>query len=281
MMRLQTLENIPYEKLLEVFNLSFSDYIVPLCLTQEQLEDKIKTDSIKLEFSVGAFEDNQLIAFILHGYDMIDNLKIVYNAGTGVIPAKRGNRLTKKLYEYVFPILQENDIDKVLLEVITINEPAIKTYTNIGFKTTRELNCFKGSIDIPNTNNDFQIREMREYDWQKLYSFWDLKPSWQNNSTAVERLQQSNISIGIYENEKLLGYTIFNPKLKRLHQLSVDKNYRKRGIGRRLLKHISTNYGKDISITNIDNSSKETLKFLTGVGMNIYIKQHEMELTLK
>jgi GNAT superfamily N-acetyltransferase len=69
--------------------------------------------------------------------------------------------------------------------------------------------------------------------------------------------------------------------LKRLHQLSVDKNYRKRGIGRRLLKHISTNYGKDISITNIDNSSKETLKFLTGVGMNIYIKQHEMELTLK
>jgi GNAT superfamily N-acetyltransferase len=143
------------------------------------------------------------------------------------------------------------------------------------------LNCFKGSIDIPNTNNDFQIREMREYDWQKLYSFWDFKPSWQNNSTAVERLQQSNISIGIYENEKLLGYTIFNPKLKRLHQLSVDKNYRKRGIGRRLLKHISTNYGKDISITNIDNSSKETLKFLTGVGMNIYIKQHEMELTLK
>ena len=105
MMRLQILENIPYEKLLEVFNLSFSDYIVPLCLTQEQLEDKIKTDSIKLEFSVGAFEDNQLIAFILHGYDMIDNLKIVYNAGTGVIPAKRGNRLTKKLYEYV---LQRN-----------------------------------------------------------------------------------------------------------------------------------------------------------------------------
>jgi len=126
MIILKTLEKITTEKLLEVFNLSFSDCVVPFCLTKEQLEDKIKSDSIKLEFSVGAFEDDQLIAFILHGYDTIDNLKIVYNAGTGVIPAKRGNKLTAKLYDYILPFLHENDIDKLLLEVISTNEPAIK-----------------------------------------------------------------------------------------------------------------------------------------------------------
>jgi ribosomal protein S18 acetylase RimI-like enzyme len=280
-MRLQTLENTPIEKLLEVFNLSFSDYLVPFRLTREQLEDKIKSDSIQLEFSVGAFEDDQLIAFILHGYDSIDNLKLVYNGGTGVIPTKRGNQLTRKLYEYALPILHENDIDKVLLEVITINEPAIKTYKNTGFKTTRELNCFKGSINITHAINDFQIRELKEYDWQKLRSFWDFQPSWQNNSTAVEKLQSSNVSIGIYDHEKLLGYAIYNPKLKRLHQLAVDKNYRRRGLGQELLKHISTHYGNDISIINVDSTSKETFQFLTGIGLNIYIKQYEMELTLK
>jgi len=278
---LKTLENIPTEKLLEVFNLSFSDYVVPFCLTKEQLEDKIKSDSIKLEFSVGAFEDNQLIAFILHGYDTIDNLKIVYNAGTGVIPAKRGNKLTAKLYEYILPILHENDVDKLLLEVITINEPAIKTYKNIGFKIIRELNCYKGSLNITNTNNDFEIRELKAYDWQKLQSFWDLKPSWQNSITAVEQLKKSNISIGIYDEEKLLGYTIFNPKIKRIHQLSVDKNYRRKGVGRQLLAHIATNYGKDISAINIDNTSEETLKFFNAIGLDIYIQQYEMELPLK
>lgn len=281
MITLQTLENLPIEKLLEVFNLSFSDYLVPLRLTQEQLEDKIKNDSIKLEFSVGAFEDNQLVAFIVHGYDVIDNLKIVYNAGTGVIPTKRGNKLTRELYDYAFPILHEHGIDKVLLEVITTNEPAIRIYKNTGFKITRELDCFKGSINIANANNEFQIREMGKYDWQKLRSFWDFQPSWQNNNTAVEKLQQSNISIGIYDGETLLGYTIFNPKIKRLHQLSVDKNYRKRGIGQQLLNHISTHFGSEISITNIDSTSKETLQFLSGVGLNVYVKQYEMELILK
>jgi ribosomal protein S18 acetylase RimI-like enzyme len=280
-MRIQTLKNIAVEKIVDVFNLSFSDYLVSLRLTQEQLEDKIKSDSIRLEFSVGAFENNELVAFILHGYDIIDNHKIVYNAGTGVIPNKRGNKLTQRLYEYALPILHENEIDKIVLEVITINEPAIKTYKNIGFKITRELECFKGSINITSTNSDFQIRAMEQYDWQTLRSFWDFQPSWQNNSTAVENLKQSNLSIGIYDNEKLLGYIIFNPRLKRLHQLAVDKNYRKRGIGRQLLKHISAHYGSEFSIINIDSSSKETLQFLTGIGMNMYVKQYEMELTLK
>lgn len=278
---LKTLENIETEKLLEVFNLSFSDYLVPFCLTEEQLVDKIESDSIKLEFSVGAFEDGQLIAFVLHGYDTVDNLKIVYNAGTGVVPAKRGNKLTAKLYEYILPILHQNDIDKLLLEVITTNEPAIKTYKNIGFRIIRELNCYKGSLNIANGATDFELRELEAYDWQKLHSFWDLEPSWQNSITAVEKLKNRNISIGIYDEEKLIGYTIFNPKIKRIHQLAVDKNCRGKGVGRQLLAHIATHYGKDVSAINSDNTSQETLKFFKATGMDIYIKQYEMELHLK
>lgn len=281
MTTLQTLEHISTEKLLEVFNFSFSDYILPFQLTKEQLEDKIQSDSIELRFSVGAFENNQLIAFILHGYDVIDNLKIVYNAGTGVIPTKRGNKLTAKLYEFALPILRENNINKVLLEVITTNETAIKTYKNSGFKVIRELSCFKGSLILNNASNAFEICELKEYDWQKLSSFWDLKPSWQNSITAVEKLQKSNISIGVYEGEKLIGYTIYNPKTKRILQLSVDKNYRKMGIGQQLLEYISTHFGKEISVTNIDNTSKTTSKFMTDIGMELFINQYEMELILE
>lgn len=122
---------------------------------------------------------------------------------------------------------------------------------------------------------------MNAYDWQKLQSFWDLKPSWQNSIIAVEKLKNTNISIGIYDGEKLLGYTIFNPKIKRIHQLAVDKNYRRKGVGRQLLAHIATNYGKDVSAINVDNTSAETLKFFKDIGMDIYIKQYEMELKLK
>lgn len=280
MITLQTLDNISIEALLEVFNLSFSDYIVPFHLTKEQLQDKIKSDSVRLEFSVGAFEDNRLIAFLLHGYDIIDSLKVVYNAGTGVIPAKRGNRLTSKMYEYILPILHENNIDKVVLEVITTNETAVKTYQNIGFKIIRQLNCFKGVLNTSTANHDFEIRELEAYDWPKFQSFWDFKPTWQNSLTAVEQLKQSNVSIGIYDNETLIGYTIYNPKSKRIHQLAVDKNYRNSGIARKLLGYISTNHAVAIAFLNIEDSSTEVLKFMTGIGTNVYIKQYEMEFNL-
>lgn len=107
------------------------------------------------------------------------------------------------------------------------------------------------------------------------------KPSLQNSITAVEKLKNANISIGIYDEGKLIGYTIFNPKIKRIHQLSVDKNYRRKGVGRQLLAHIATNFGKDVSVINVDNTSKETQNFFNKIVMDIYIQQYEMELQLK
>jgi len=282
MVTLQTLEDISMEALLAAFNYSFSDYIIPFCLTKEQLEEKIKHDGIKLEFSAGAFENNQLIAFLLHGYEVVDNLKIAYNAGTGVIPTKRGNNLTARLYEYILPIFQKKNIDKVLLEVITTNEPAIKIYKNVGFKITRQLNCFKGTINTSNTNSGFEIRKSEVlYDWQKLCSFWSWKPSWRNSIMAVEKLKRSTVFIGIYENEKLLGYSIYSPKTKKIHQLSIDKNHRRQGVGQELLAFIAANYEKEISFINIDHNSKETSQFMKATGMKIFIKQYEMELPLK
>ncbi len=281
MMTIRTLEHIPVEIILEAFNLAFSDYIVPLRLTKEQFEDKIENDSIALRFSVGAFEDDQLIAFILHGYDVTDNLKVVYNAGTGVIPGKRGSKLTATLYQYILPVFHENSIDKITLEVITTNEAAIKTYKNTGFSITRTLNCFKGSPILTKPNNDLEVSELKAFDWPTLQSFWDLKPSWQNSITAVEKLKHSNMAVGIFAEGKLVGYTIYNPKIKRLHQLAVESNYRKRGVAQKLLEQVSTDSGNVISITNIDSTAQEVTRFLTSRGMEIFVQQYEMELPLK
>ena len=61
MVTFQTLENISLAEITGVFNLAFSDYIVPLKLTEDQLADKIISDNIKLEYSVGAFENKKLV----------------------------------------------------------------------------------------------------------------------------------------------------------------------------------------------------------------------------
>jgi predicted N-acetyltransferase YhbS len=100
---------------------------------------------------------------------------------------------------------------------------------------------------------------LEAYDWTTLQPFWDFKPSWQNAITAIEKLKQSNISIGAYDNEKLVGYIIYNPVTKRIQQFSVDRNFRKRGVGSQLFKYISSHHDNEVAVINIDDTAKETL----------------------
>ncbi len=278
---IQTLENTTLEKIAAVFNESFSDYIVPLSLTTGQLENKIKNDSIQLAFSAGAMEDDKLVGFILHGYDVVSNEKIIYNAGTGVIPSHRGKKLTRQLYDFIFPLLQSNDVSRVQLEVITENKPAIKTYQNIGFQMARELNCFKGSVNTVDQVHHYKIQPLENYDWEQLQSSWDWNPSWQNSITAINNLQQVNASFGIYAGEQLLGYIIFNPLSKRVQQFAVHKEHRGHGIGTQLFHHIAHNFGRDISVINVEHGTAETDRFLKSIGLEIYVKQYEMEFRMR
>ncbi|MEB2777346.1 hypothetical protein SYJ56_18675 [Algoriphagus sp. D3-2-R+10] len=81
-MKLKTLERIDKKSILNAFNESFYDYFLPFKLTEEQLTSKMIVDKIDLNLSAGAFENGRLIAFILHGFDNINNQKIWDNVYT-------------------------------------------------------------------------------------------------------------------------------------------------------------------------------------------------------
>jgi ribosomal protein S18 acetylase RimI-like enzyme len=278
-MEIKSLENIETNELVAVFNQSFSDYIVPLEITKEQLENKIKSDNIKLEFSVGAFENNRLIGFILHGLNFVNGNKITYNAGTGVIPEKRGNKITFKLLEHIIPKLKEQNVTKIKLEVITENEIAFRTYKKIGFEIIRELNCYKGQIKSK-IESKFKILPLKNYDWELLKSFWDWDPTWQNSISSVENTNYLNVAIGAFDSNSLIGYLIYNPNSNRIQQFAVNKEHRNQGVGKQLFQYISRDNEKDFSTINIETNSLNTNAFLLSLGLEVYIKQYEMELKL-
>ncbi|MEO1486117.1 MAG: GNAT family N-acetyltransferase, partial [Bacteroidota bacterium] len=164
-MQIKTLSGVSPEQILKVFNTSFSDYLVPLQLTTEQLETKMKADATELSISCGVFEDEQLVAFILHGSDTIKGEKVAYNGGTGVVPSKRGMRLTTKMYEFILPILVSKGIKRLILEVISNNVPALKSYQGVGFKTKRELLCYKGVELTLSLKGPAILKPLGTYDW--------------------------------------------------------------------------------------------------------------------
>ncbi len=278
-MEIKSLKNTEINELVTVFNESFSDYIVPFKITKEQLENKIKSDNIKLEFSIGAFENNKLIGFILHGFNFINGNKIAYNAGTGVIPKKRGNKITFKLLEHIIPKLKEQNVTKIKIEIITENEIAFRTYKKIGFEIIRELNCYKGQIKSK-IESKFKILPLKNYDWELLKSFWDWNPTWQNSISSAENTSYLSTAIGAFDSNLLIGYLIYNPNSNRIQQFAVNKEHRNQGVGKQLFQYISRENEKEFSTINIDTNSINTNDFLLSLGLDVYIKQYEMELKL-
>lgn len=277
MLAFKNLADISAATLLAAFNESFSDYLVPLQLTMEQLERKLISDSIDLSYSAGVFEDEKLIGFILHGIGVINGEKAAYNAGTGVIPSKRGQQLTKLMYQFIVPSLEAAGIRNCYLEVLEKNIPAIKSYESVGFEVKRTLSCFKGTPKIQKNDHPHQVIRLNGMDWDRCLTFWDWLPSWQNSITALKNIGEGNNSIGIYQDEKLVAYASYNPQNNRISQFAVDKNYRNKGLGSALFEYIYKERNAEISLINIDANATETITFLKSIGLEVFITQYEMK----
>ena len=275
-MKIRSLEGIGYDVILDAFNHSFSDYFIPVKVTQSQFTTKLKTHNINLSISVGAFEGDKLVGFILHGKVPYSDRSVAYNLGTGVIPEFRGQNLSARMYEYIIPHIKS--CDKVQLEVITQNTPAINSYKKSGFEIKRNLLCFRGSTSTTVENTNCTYEELKVFDWEILQSFWTSVPTIQNSSAIVENRLKELTSFGAYLDSKLVGYIIFNSKEKSILQLAVKSGYRRMGIGRSLMA--KTNHLKEITILNIDKEDVNTISFLMNLGFNVYVEQYEMELEL-
>ncbi|MBL7780256.1 MAG: GNAT family N-acetyltransferase [Saprospiraceae bacterium] len=274
-MTFRTLQGTSTARLTMAFNRAFSDYMVPLQMTETQLENKMAADSVRLDLSAGAFEGEELIGFILHGYDVVAGKPMVYNAGTGVAPDHRGQKITAHLYEFILPELKNAQVCQIQLEVIHGNVPAVKTYEAIGFEVARQLDCYKGFMTNPPVA-EADIRMLRSYDWTLLKSFWDWQPSWQNSITAVENIQGSNISLGAWQGDQLLAYLIYNPVSNRIQQFAVTPTHRRTGIGSALFYCAAQQAGKELVLINVDHRSSETASFLQNIGLQPFLQQYEM-----
>lgn len=275
-MQIHTLENISLEVLTETFNKAFEGYFVPIKLDSKLLADKIKSENILLEHSIGVTINEQLAGFILIGINPETNT--AYNAGTGVLPEYRGQKLTEKMYSHLLPQLDKIEIKNHVLEVICENQKALKIYETLGYSVLRKVICYKGKI-CETDNCDFKIETINLPDETELKKFRNHNPAYQNSLFCIKNNAEKHSAFGAFDNEKLIGYIIFDKNTLRIKQGGVDKGFRNKGIGHQLFHQLQKqNPEAVVVIINVDENDFETNNFLQNIGLTPFIKQYELHL---
>jgi ribosomal protein S18 acetylase RimI-like enzyme len=94
---------------------------------------------------------------------------------------------------------------------------------------------------------------------------------------SVKRAAEDFISLGAFAEEKLVGYSIFEPVSGDITQIAVDKQNRRKGIATFLLHEIiKLNKNEAVKMVNTDILCGSITDFLKAKNIDIQGKQFEM-----
>ncbi len=277
---IKSLGDIDFESIYKAFEQAFADYEIQL--NENQLKTMLNRRGFCADLSFGAFEGDNLVSFTFNGIGVFNGVPTAYDTGTGTLKDYRGMGLATKIFEYSIPYLKEHNIKQYLLEVLQHNTKAVSVYKNLGFEVSREFNYFIQETEmiqneIKNSEMICSINEVNIDDVESIADSWDFYPSWQNSFESIKRALGNFVFFGAFEDDKLIGYCVFEPISGDITQIAVDRSRRREGIGSLLIKKaVEHNKSNIIKVINTDVRSVSITEFLNAKNIELKGKQFEM-----
>ncbi|AUM94854.1 MULTISPECIES: GNAT family N-acetyltransferase [Clostridium] len=279
-----TLENISIETLHRTFLNAFSDYQVKMDLPILKFQYMLQRRGYVAKASIGAFNDETSVGFVLNGVRNWDGKLTAYDTGTGVIETYRKQGITSNMLLNVRQLFKEMGVEQYLLEVIQSNTSALQLYKKQGFKILRELECFhldKNKYNPITTYKVEHVNMINSNEWRELTEFWDFVPSWQNSIDSINAVSDAFIYSIVRLDDNIVGYGVIDKKTGDIPQIAVNKNYRCKGIARSIFADLIKNTESyNINVINVDGESRSMKDFLLKLGFECGVSQYEMILKL-
>ncbi|NNE13995.1 MAG: GNAT family N-acetyltransferase [Saprospiraceae bacterium] len=271
---IKSLENIAPEKIIDCLHLSFSDYTLPVKMSYAYWVERWGAARIDYALSFGYFDLDDLVGFVLHGIDTRYDKISFFNMGTGVIPAFRGRKIVKQIYDMCYHNLVRAGCEQGLLEVLQNNNIAIRTYQSVGFKLSQELISYHGkAVDYP---NDFIFIKIDDYNVEDYNHLKTRHLSWEQTDATITYNPNEFDCYELRFGNNLYGFAIIKKSNGNLTQFGVQNgNWTKLGLT--LFDHISKSSPK-YRIVNIDKRDTDLISFFKNNNFEEQLKQFEMRL---
>lgn len=270
-MQIKKLSSLPFPKIIEALLAAFSDYYVTLSEDLDYWRQRFHAARVNLDYSYGVFDQEQLVAFIIHGIDQKKAIPTAFNTGTGVLDAYRGQKLVDLLYAHALPKLHAQGIKLCSLEVIQQNARAIRVYERIGFKINTSMYSYRGKLPAPDSS--IQLKEVPFTDLLQAGHKGYPNYFWDNTNAAVLQAGSTYITYGAYlPAGHLIGYFVWHAPRYHLVQVEcLESDWET------LFKGIAQ-LNPYFSINNVDRQRLDLLQFLKNKGFQNTINQYEMEM---
>lgn len=271
-MEIRFLTDTSLSLLTACFNEAFSDYFVKFNATENYLRTRWHSAGADYDLSVGVFEEGRLVGFLITGIGEWEGEVTAYNAGTGIIPSRRGRGIVGEMYELLIPRLKAEGIRRSTLEVITKNERAIKAYKKVGFRIGRTLKCFKGTTPAQEHAPKPGAKQVPAPDWETFSRFQRFPWAWESTREAVDKMA------GPIETWELgqTGYLVHNTGMSRLIQWGFSPGTSPQEAAD-FVKSALAGKG-EIRFNNIDARDTFSLDLITALGFEPTVDQYEMKL---
>ena len=264
---------------------AFADYHLDMSyMTSERSRLRNVKSGVHYDCSVAAYDGQQMVGVTFVGLDDWLGEKAAYDAGTGIIPAYRGQGIAKGMFEFVLPKLKCLGVSQFLLEVLQPNTAAIRAYSKTGFEVTREFACLDLSPDdfkpVKQAGRQLDIKTIDRSVIESFVSQVDYQPSWEISFAGMQRIEDDLICLGAFDENRCVGIVVYYPLLQWLMSLVVVSDSRRMGVASSLMEALllCLPEGADkVKVINIDHGDLGMLEFMEKAGAQHVINQFEMK----
>ncbi len=184
----QSAEHVAFSALVAALNRAYSDYTIPIHVTEASLRAMFARDDIALANCAVAVEHGEVVGTGLLGVRGAQG----WVGGMGVVPGKRGQGIGGQVLHHLLARARALGVQTLRLEVLEGNERAHALYRQHGFQDVRRLHMLERPPHKKATappQNTFHIAPAPPETLLEYYeSFHDVRNCWQRARPSLERL---------------------------------------------------------------------------------------------